>query len=131
MVRSSSERPKTFGQRVRELRTAKKLSLRGLAPKVGVGFTYLSKVENGKLDFGDYPSEALIRKLAAALDADLDELFVLAQIVPDRIRMRVFDRPEVFRALARCDDKTLDKVLAQILQGLKAKKRPKRESRLR
>ena len=83
----------TFGQQVRELRTAKKLSLRALAPKVGVGFTYLSKVENGKLDFGDYPSETLIRKLAKALDADLDELFLLAQMVPDRIRKRVLERP--------------------------------------
>jgi len=31
---------------------------------VGVGFTYLSKVEKAKLDFGVYPSEELIRKLA-------------------------------------------------------------------
>jgi transcriptional regulator with XRE-family HTH domain len=122
MVQSSHDRPMMFGQRVRELRTAKKLSLRGLAPMVGVGFTYLSKVETAKLDFGDYPSEALIRKLAAALDADLDELFVLAQIVPDRIRMRVMERPEVFSALARCDDTTLDRVMAQIRRrGSKSK----------
>ena len=59
----------TFGQRVRQLRQAKGMTLRALAPRVGVGFTYLSKVENGELDYGDYPSEALIRKLAAALDA--------------------------------------------------------------
>ena len=52
----------TFGQRVRELRQAKGMTLRALAPRVGVGFTYLSKVETGSLDFGDFPSEALIRK---------------------------------------------------------------------
>ena len=114
MVRSSGDRPKAFGQRVRELRTAKELSLRALAPMVGVGFTYLSKVENGKLDYGDYPSEALIRKLAAALGAELDELLLQAEIVPDRIKRRVMERPEVFRALARCDDTTLDRVMAQI-----------------
>jgi transcriptional regulator with XRE-family HTH domain len=130
MAQSSSDRPKTFGQRVRELRTDKKLSLRALAPMVGVGFTYLSKVENGKLDFGDYPSEALIRKLAAALDADLDELLLLAEIVPDRIKKRVMERPEVFRALARCDDMTLDRVLAQIGSGGKADKRSGRKPRL-
>ena len=50
----------TFGQRIRELRQAKGWTLRELAPKVGVGFTYLSKVENSRLDFGEYPSEALI-----------------------------------------------------------------------
>ena len=53
----------TFGQRVRELRTAKKLSLRALAPKVGVGFTYLSRVENSKLDFGDSVARLLIRRV--------------------------------------------------------------------
>jgi transcriptional regulator with XRE-family HTH domain len=101
----------TFGQRVRELRTGKKLSLRALAPRVGVGFTYLSKVETGKLDFGDYPSEALIRKLAVALDADLDELFVLAQMVPDQIRKRVLERPDVFRYLAELKDRDLDRLM--------------------
>jgi transcriptional regulator with XRE-family HTH domain len=103
-----------FGQRVRQLRQAKGMTLRALAPQVGVGFTYLSKVETGKLDYGNFPSEALIRKLAEALDADLDELLVLAMIVPDRIRSRVMERPEVFGALARCDDTTLDRVMTQI-----------------
>ena len=32
-----------------------------------VNFTYLGKIENRMLDFGDYPSEKLIRKLAKAL----------------------------------------------------------------
>src|SRR5271165_4577182 len=114
MVQTSRDRPRTFGQRVRELRTAKKLSLRALAPKVGVGFTYLSKVENGKLDFGDYPSEALIRKLAKALGADLDELFLLAEIVPDRIRKRVLERPDAFRKLAELDDRQLDRLMGNV-----------------
>jgi transcriptional regulator with XRE-family HTH domain len=89
------------------------LTLRALAPKVGVGFTYLSKVENERLDFGDYPSEALIRKLAKALDADLDELFVLAQIVPDRIKRRVLERPDAFCYLAGLDDGELDRLVGK------------------
>ncbi len=67
-----------FGDRVRELRKTKGYSLRKLGPLVGVGFTYLSKVESGKLDFGDSPSSALIARLATALDADADELLLLA-----------------------------------------------------
>lgn len=55
-----------FGERVRELRKAKGLSQRALGVKVGVSFTYVSKIENEKLDFGDYPSEELIGKLAKA-----------------------------------------------------------------
>ncbi len=34
-----------FGDKIRELRQAKGYSLRQLAPLVGVGFSYLSKVE--------------------------------------------------------------------------------------
>lgn len=104
----------TFGDRVRELRHARGWSLRDLAGKVGVGFTYLSRVENGRMNYGDYPSDALIHRLAEALETDEEELLVLAKRVPDRIKRRVFQRPEVFSALARCDDLTLDKVFRQI-----------------
>ena len=74
----------TFGERLRELRKAKNLSQRALAEKVGINFTYLSKVESEKLDFAQYPSEDLIRKLAKALEADVDELLLLAKKIPDR-----------------------------------------------
>jgi transcriptional regulator with XRE-family HTH domain len=106
-----------FGQRVRQLRLAEGLSLRDLAPKVNVGFTYLSKVETGRLDFGDYPSEALIHRLAGALDADEDELLLLAEKVPDKIRRRVVQRPDAFRAFATCDDDTLDRLMVEIGQA--------------
>ena len=118
-----------FGERIRELRHAKGWSLRDLAEKVDVGFTYLSRVENERLNFGDYPSDALIHKLADAFDADEEELVVLAKRVPDRIRKRVIQRPDVFGALADCDDRTLDKLMGQI--GAKAKQRsaPQRRKR--
>ena len=50
-----------------------------LTQMVGVSRTYVSKIENEKLDFGDYPSEELIIKIAAALEADEDELLILAK----------------------------------------------------
>jgi len=113
-----------FGDRVRALRKEKGWSLRVLAAKVGVGFTYLSRVENERLNFGDYPSDALIHRLAEALEADEEELTILAERVPDRIRKRVLQRPDVFGALANCDDKMLDKVLGTI--GGKVKSKAKR-----
>lgn len=112
----------TFGQKVRELRHAKEWSLRDLAAKVDVGFTYLSRVENERLNFGDYPSDALIHRLADALDADEEELLILAERVPDRIRRRLLERPDVFGALANCDDKTLDKVMNSIGQKANGKR---------
>lgn len=100
-----------FGERIRELRKTKNLSQRGLAEKVGVSFTYISKIENEKLDFGDYPSEELIRKLAKSLSADADELLLLAEKIPKQIKKRVMERPDAFRKFAQLDDAALDKLL--------------------
>lgn len=111
----------TFGERLRELRKAKNLSQRALADKVGINFTYLSKVESEKLDFAQYPSEELIRKLAKALDADVDELLLLAKKIPPDIRERVIERPDAFRKIASLDDEALDAVLKDIERKEKKK----------
>ena len=103
-----------FGKRVRELRLAKNLGQRALAKMVGVSFTYLSRIETENLDFGPYPSEDLICRLADALETDPDELLVLAKKVPEKIRRRVFERLDAFAKLADLDDEGLDRVLAVV-----------------
>jgi len=65
----------TFGERVRQLRVAMRMSQRDLAERVGVDYTYLSKIENNKMD---PPSDKVIRKMAAELGADEEELLSLA-----------------------------------------------------
>ena len=100
-----------FGERIRDLRKAKNLSQRDLAAQVGITFTYVSKIENEKLDFGDYPSEELIGRLAIALDTDTDELLILAKKIPEQIRKRVIERPDAFRKIANLDDDQLDRLL--------------------
>lgn len=106
----------TFGDRVRELRQKKGWTLRDLGEKVGVGFTYLSRVENERLNYGDYPSDALIHRLADALDGDECELLILAKRVPESVKKRVLQRPDAFCAFAACDDDTLDNLMVQIGQ---------------
>jgi len=103
----------TLGEEIRKLRLAKQFTLRELAGKVGVGFTYLSKIENHKLEDGHGPSEKLIHKLAAELNGDEEQLMLLADKVPEPIRKRVIERPEVFRALAELGDDDLDQVARQ------------------
>jgi len=112
-----------FGEKIRELRKARNLGQRAVAVQVGISFTYLSKIENEKLDFSDYPSEDLIRRLAEALDADEEELLILAKKVPERIRERIFERPDVFRKLAGLDNKTLDLILGEIGQSPRTRRR--------
>jgi transcriptional regulator with XRE-family HTH domain len=106
----------TFGERIRGLRTAKGLTLRNLAAQVGVGFTYLSRIETGRMTYGEYPSEVLIRKLADALSADEDELLLRANKIPETIRRRVLQRPDAFRTFAACDDETLDRLVVAVRQ---------------
>lgn len=103
-----------FGQRLRELRTGKSLSQRALAQVIGVSHTYVSKIETGNLDFGDFPSKELILKLAKALEADADELLLLAGKVPEGIRRRILERPDAFRKLADLDNQALDELMEQV-----------------
>ena len=70
----------TLGQRIRELRQARKLTQRQLAGMAGIDFTYLSKIENDRLEH--MPSLQTIRDLARDLGADELELMDLANKVP-------------------------------------------------
>ena len=103
-----------FGNRVRELRDARQFTQRELAERLGVSVSYISKVENERLHFGDYPSEKFIHKLAVELEADEDELLLLADKVPEAIRKRIQEQPDEFRRLAELDQKSLEKLVKQI-----------------
>jgi len=71
-----------FGTRLRELRIQVSLTQRQLADRVGVDFSYLSKIESGTLP---PPSEKLILRLAEVLNTDKDELIILAGKIPEDI----------------------------------------------
>jgi len=118
---SAGESKMQFGQRVRAIRKSKDLTQRQLAHRLGVSFSYISKVENERLQFGDYPSEKFIHKLADELDADEDELLLLADKVPASIRKRIREKPEAFRAISSLDDKALDRLVSQIDRSAKKK----------
>ena len=73
----------TFGQKLREFRQDKSLTLRALAEAAGVDFTYLSKIENDKV--GYLPGAETIRDLAQALGVDAIELLELANKLPPEL----------------------------------------------
>ena len=100
-----------FGLRVRQLRVGQELTQRELAKRLGVSVSYISKVENDNLHFGDYPSEKFIHKLATELKGDENELLLLADKVPSELRKRIRERPDVFQRVANLDDKTMDRLM--------------------
>lgn len=71
------------GQLIRDARTARGISLRALAAHVGIHFTHLSKIENGKDQIG---RDALVR-VAEELGVDPDLMLGVAghQTVPFRV----------------------------------------------
>jgi len=77
----TSDSAVTFGQIIRELRRDHRLTQRDLAEHVQslglkADFTYISKIENDRLDIP--PSEPLIRGLAQILETDAEALLDLA-----------------------------------------------------
>lgn len=78
-----------FGSSLRELRKQAGLSLRALAQKADIDFTYLSKIENGKMS---PPSRNIVLRLADALSADKDELLISSGRVPSEMAEVMRDR---------------------------------------
>jgi HTH-type transcriptional regulator, competence development regulator len=80
----------TLGQRVKELRRQRRLTQRRLAEEVGVDFTYLSKIENDRLEHT--PSIKTLQDLAKALEVDELELMELANKVPPMLQAIARDK---------------------------------------
>ncbi len=106
----------TVGQRIREIRKSRNLTQRELADRVGINFTYLSRVENDRLDDEQTPREETLQRIAKALDADPDELLLLARRIPDAYRDRILSRPGVFRKLLNLSDSDLESLVGQLEQ---------------
>ncbi|MFH0768312.1 MAG: helix-turn-helix domain-containing protein, partial [Chloroflexota bacterium] len=122
------EETRKFGARIKELRVQLHLTQRQLAEKVGVDFTYLSKIETGALP---PPSEKVILRLAEVLNPDKEAQELSALIARRRqyIAMITAERNRSSRASPSIQSeiaehvvwmkdklKKLDEELAQILQ---------------
>lgn len=106
----------TVGKRIREIRKARNLTQRQLAEKVGINFTYLSRVENDRLDDDQTPREDTLQKIAEALETDADELLLLARRIPDAFRDRILSKPGIFRRILTLSDQALEEMLDEVTQ---------------
>ena len=99
----------TFGERLRQLRRAQHLDQRRLAARVGIDFTYLSKIETGRML---PPSAETIVKLAQALQAEADELLLLANKIPEDLKPVLTQSPQWPAFLRSIRDLTDDELQA-------------------
>ena len=75
-----------FGSYLRDLRRARRLTQQQLADAVGVDFTYVSKIENGRVD---PPGETTMRALARALGTEAEDLLARAHKMPRDLKQLV------------------------------------------
>jgi transcriptional regulator with XRE-family HTH domain len=104
-------RSATFGQTIRQRRRAQRMTQRELAERVqGLGlkadFTYISKIENDRLEVP--PSEPLIRGLAKILETDAEALLELAGKFDQRALQEVVsEMPEAGILLRRLQSRQI------------------------
>ena len=82
----------SVGERIREIREQKSISVRGLAGMAEVSPSLVSQIETGKVD----PSLSTLRKIALALDVALFSLVLADSSQPTRIVRREERRTVVF-----------------------------------
>jgi transcriptional regulator with XRE-family HTH domain len=79
-----------FGALIRRERKAKEIGLREMAKKIGVSATYLSKIERDEFP---PPAEDKVRRIAAIIGQDADELLALAGRVASDLTEIIRERP--------------------------------------
>jgi len=70
---------KSFGENLRQIRKDRQITQRELASKIGVDFSYISKIETGALE---PPSEEIIIKISKVLEVDEETMIMLAKKIP-------------------------------------------------
>ncbi len=107
----------TFGIRLRELRLERRLNQKELAAAAGIDVTYLSKVENARLE---PPAQETICRLAAALEVEATELVLLANKVPSDLNSIITRSPIVprfLRAARNLTDEEWEALIAAVEAG--------------
>jgi transcriptional regulator with XRE-family HTH domain len=119
---SSGTSANAFGERLRTLRLDRTINQRDLAAQASIDFTYLSKIENGRMP---PPAADTIVRLAGALGVDPDELLLLARKVPGDIQPMLTRSPALPAFLRSIQDLSDDELreLSSLAQQVRDKRK--------
>ena len=122
-----TKKKQTFGERLRESRVAKGFGLRAFAKEVGVSPTYLSQVEQGKVD---PPTADRVKRIAELLEESVDEWTALAgrlsEDLPEIIHSSPIDVPDLLRAVKGMTPEQMKKV-REAAEKIREKEKKKRK----
>jgi transcriptional regulator with XRE-family HTH domain len=113
----------SLGDRIREARTAKKLTLRKLATLLDKSPSYISDIENDRR----IPSEAVLREACDIVSLDFDQMMALAGRFGDRTERQLRKTPSLGTLLRRLADLPPDKMEAVIGSTLERLDKPPRK----
>ncbi len=111
----------TFGNLLRATRVAHGYSLRKFAELIDVSPTYLSQVEQGKIERP--PTAERVRKMAEVLGQNEDQWIALAGRMPDDLAAIIKNEPEAIPALLRAAKGLTAEQLRKLTDELNNKKR--------
>lgn len=80
----------TFGKLLKSLRNEKGVSIKQLAAELGLNYTYISKLENSKVN----PSSKVIIKFSDYFNYSSDELMLAADKIPKDILEILKNNPQ-------------------------------------
>jgi transcriptional regulator with XRE-family HTH domain len=86
----------TFGQKLRALRRTKGITQRELAKRVGIDFSYISKLENDRLP---PPAADTVVKICKVLSVAPDELLAATGKIPSQIQQSIGFSPAAIQFL--------------------------------
>jgi len=112
-----SHEKKSFGQILREKRIAKGYSLRKFAELVELSPTYLSQVEQDKVE--SPPTVERLNRMADVLGENRDEFVSLAGRVPEDLPRIIQSRPETIPELLRTTKGMTSEQLRELLERAK------------
>jgi transcriptional regulator with XRE-family HTH domain len=103
-----------FGTRIKELRLKQKFGLRELGRLLKVSAMHISNLEKGRV----MPSAELVTKIAVRLDADIDELLHLANLIDPQIaeviQKNPYKAPNLLRSAKNLNEKQWGKLQTQV-----------------
>ena len=117
-----------LGEKIRELRELKRISIRGLGRETGVSGMHISNIEKDKVN----ASPELVTKIAEVLEADIDELLHLAERVDPEVVDVIQKNPQAVPSFLRsAKDLTPEEwsKMQDFLNNMKSTKKPKAKKR--
>ena len=126
----------SFGKTLQRIRRGKNLTQRDVAQKIGMDYSYFSRLENDRFD--SKPTRETIEKIAEALKCTTEETAELlnqaGRINEDmeRVARIASKRPELgnlFQAAVKLSPEKIDEILQQVRAEVEASKKAKHKSK--